>query len=113
MKLPDEPCFAVIFSAWLSDDSGGYAGMAEHMERLVAGQPGFLGMESARGADGFGITVSYWRSLEAIARWREHPEHRRAQALGKARWYRSYSIRVARVEPVRSGSGPGSSGAAG
>ena len=32
------------------------------MVELAATQPGFLGIDSTRGDDGFGITVSYWRS---------------------------------------------------
>jgi len=28
--------------------------------------PGYLGVESVRGDDGFGITVSYWSTEEAI-----------------------------------------------
>ena len=32
--------------------------------REDAPPPGFLGVESVRGADGLGITVSYWPSPE-------------------------------------------------
>ena len=55
-------------------------------------------MESARGADGFGITVSYWSSPEAIAAWKAHAEHLVAQEKGQRAWYEHYEIRVARVE---------------
>jgi heme-degrading monooxygenase HmoA len=72
--------------------------MAERMVQLAAEQPGYLGVESVRGADGFGITVSYWISLEAIARWRSHSEHRIAQEGGKSLWYQHYELRIARVE---------------
>ena len=41
--------------------------VGDRMVELATGQPGFLGVESARGPDGIGITVSYWSSLEAIA----------------------------------------------
>jgi heme-degrading monooxygenase HmoA len=71
----------VIFtSRRTADDDEGYAAMAEQMARLAAEQPGFLGIESARGSDGTGITVSYWVSLEAIHQWGRHAEHRVAQA---------------------------------
>lgn len=96
--LPDPPYYAVIFSARRTPDDQGYEAMAERMVELAAGQPGFLGVESARGADGFGITVSYWTAPEAIAAWRAHAEHRVAQETGKARWYEHYELRVARVE---------------
>ena len=76
----------------------GYERMAERMVELAARQPGFLGIESVRGADGFGITVSYWSSEEAIAAWKAHLEHKPAQEAGKRVWYADYHLRVAKVE---------------
>jgi heme-degrading monooxygenase HmoA len=73
------------------------------MVELAAQQPGYLGIESARGADGFGITVSYWESEEAIANWKANMEHRAAQDAGKGTWYAGYSIRIARVERAYGG----------
>jgi heme-degrading monooxygenase HmoA len=72
--------------------------MAERMLELVPQQPGFLGTESARGEDGFGITVSYWSSAEAMACWKANMEHVVAQEMGKAAWYEHYELRVAKVE---------------
>jgi len=72
--------------------------MAEKMVALASQQPGFLGIESARGQDGFGITVSYWASAEAITHWQTHIDHVAAQALGKAAWYNHYELRIAKVE---------------
>lgn len=72
--------------------------MSERMTELAAGQPGYLGVESARGTDGFGITVSYWASLEAIAAWKANAEHKIAQESGKTFWYEHYELRIARVE---------------
>ena len=68
------------------------------MVELAKQQPGYLGIESARGPDGVGITVSYWESEESIRRWHEQVEHREAQALGRARWYASFQLRICRVE---------------
>lgn len=39
---------------------------------LVAEQPGFLGVESAR--DSMGITVSYWQDLTSIRQWKAQAE---------------------------------------
>lgn len=94
-----ESCYAVIFSSQrTTSDADGYGDMAETMVRLASEQAGFLGIESARSADGFGITVSYWNSWEAIAIWRAHAEHVVAQRLGRERWYASYDLRIAKVE---------------
>ena len=72
--------------------------MAERMAMLAAQQPGFLGVETVRGADGFGITVSYWASEAAIAAWKANLEHKAAQEGGKRVWYADYQLRVAKVE---------------
>jgi heme-degrading monooxygenase HmoA len=89
----------VIFtSERTAEDPAGYAETADEMVALASRQPGFLGVETARGADGIGITVSYWESLEAIGEWRRHADHQAAQRVGRERWYRAYKLRVARVE---------------
>jgi heme-degrading monooxygenase HmoA len=49
--------------------------MADRMVELAGAQPGFLGIESVHGADGLGITVSYWASKEAILAWKRHADH--------------------------------------
>ena len=92
------PYWAVIFTSLRSAEAAGYGDTAERMVALAAEQPGYLGVESARGADGLGITVSYWASLEAIAAWRAHAEHRVARDTGRERWYLHYETRIARVE---------------
>ncbi|WP_024302338.1 antibiotic biosynthesis monooxygenase [Pseudogulbenkiania sp. MAI-1] len=97
-SLPLPPYWTVIFSSQRTDGDQGYAEMAERMMRLASVQPGFLGVESARDENGFGITVSYWDSVEAIAAWRHHAEHMVAQRLGREVWYQAFSLKVARVE---------------
>ena len=94
---PEPPYVAVIFSSHRKVGDEGYAAMSERMAELVAKQPGFLGVESARGADGFGITVSYWKDEASARAWKQVGEHLGAQALGKQRWYEAYAVRVATV----------------
>ena len=97
-QLPAPPYYAVIFTAQRTEGDQGYGDLAERMVHLAQDQPGFLGVESARGTDGFGITVSYWESPQAIAAWKAHAEHRIAQETGKQQWYADYQVRVAKVE---------------
>lgn len=98
-QTPSPPYFAVVFSSVRTqDDPAGYEETAQRMLELASTMPGFLGVESARGADGFGITISYWRSEEAIAHWQRHAEHLEAQRLGRERWYGRFELRVCRVE---------------
>ncbi len=97
-QTPEPPYYAVIFPSARTPGDNGYEDMANRMVELAKEQPGHLGIESARGADGFGITVSYWESLEAIAAWRRQAEHQAAQESGKRIWYSHYELRVAKVE---------------
>lgn len=94
---PEPPYYAVIFSA-LRDGERDYAATNALMMDLARRQPGFLGVESAGGDGRLGITVSYWASLEAIAAWKAQADHRLAQERGRTEWYRTYRLRVARVE---------------
>ncbi len=112
---PTPPYVAVIFSSQASGaDAQGYAAMAQRMGALAAEQPGYLAHESARGADGFGITVSYWRDDAAAQAWKRVAEHLEAQRLGRERWYSAYAVHVARVERayVRHGARGGAPGEA-
>lgn len=97
-SLPEPPYYAVIFTSQRTSVDQGYAEMADRMVELAAAQPGYLGMDSARGADGLGITVSYWRSPEDIAAWRRHAEHRAARDSGRSDWYAHYTLHVTKVE---------------
>lgn len=97
--MPEPPYFAVIFTSLRRDlPDDGYAETARRMEELAREQPGFLGIESARGAEGPGITVSYWLTLAHVAAWGRHAEHLLAQARGREEWYTWYALRVCRVE---------------
>ena len=102
-----EPHVAVIFaSVRLADgtlgsigsmDEAGYGEMADRMDALSREQPGYLGIDSARGADGLGITVSYWATEADAVAWKQVADHLGAQRLGRERWYREYTTRVATV----------------
>lgn len=97
-STPEPPYVAVIFSSQRTEGDQGYAAMAGRMVELARAQPGFLGVESARDAEGFGITVSYWKDEASVAAWKAHAEHAVAQRLGRDRWYGAFRLRVCRVE---------------
>lgn len=102
-KTPPPPYYAVIFTSRRTAVDEGYDAVSDRMLELARQQPGFLGVESARGADGLGITVSYWESEESIAAWKANAEHRIAQSNGRGKWYEHFETRVARVERARQG----------
>lgn len=97
-NLPDPPYYVVVFSSLKSTNDTGYSTIAKRMEELAKAAPGFLGVESARRADGFGITAAYFDSLESITAWKNNAEHRIAQEIGKEKWYEHYEVRIAKVE---------------
>lgn len=97
-QTPKPPYYAVIFTSLRTDGDRGYGHMAERMVELAAQQPGFLGVESVRGGDGLGITVSYWESEASIVAWKAQAEHQVAQETGKRVWYADYQLRIAKVE---------------
>lgn len=102
-NTPDPPYYAVIFTSQRREGDDGYAAMAEAMGNLALRQPGCLGYESARGADGLGITVAYFTDEAAIRAWKANADHLAAQKLGKERWYEHYALRVAKVERAYAG----------
>lgn len=101
---PPPPYYLVVFASRRAEGSGdGYAELAQRMVELARSQPGFLGIESARGEDGFGITVSYWQSEADIARWKANAEHAQAQRRGNRELYTEFAVRIARVERAYTG----------
>lgn len=90
------PYYAVIFTTLLTDNLEDYLETAERMEILAKEQEGYLGIESARNE--VGITISYWKDLDAITRWKHHIEHSEARERGRAQWYQQYQLRICKVE---------------
>jgi heme-degrading monooxygenase HmoA len=97
-RTPPPPDVAVIFTSQRQGEDEGYGVTADRMVELAAQQPGFLGVERARDAEGLGITVSYWLDEASVRAWKVNVEHADARQQGRERWYERYALRVARVE---------------
>jgi len=95
-QTPQPPYYAVIFTSVRTEGDYGYAEMAVRMVELASQQDGFLGVESARNE--IGITVSYWRDLESIRKWKDDTEHAFARGKGRKEWYEAFKVRIAKVE---------------
>ncbi|MBY8913585.1 antibiotic biosynthesis monooxygenase [Bacillus sp. YC2] len=100
-NTPEPPYYAVIFSSIKGKYDEEYENTAERMMLLASGQPGFLGVESVREENGCGITVSYWDSMDAIKRWKDHNDHQAAKQKGRSTWYESYAVRITKAESQR------------
>lgn len=79
-------------------EAANYAMTAQKIHELAQQQDGYLGDDSARGRDGLGITVSYWKSEEDIQNWKRNLDHVAAQTAGQQKWYADYHIHIARVD---------------
>ena len=96
-NTPQPPYYAAIFSSTHTGNHEGYAEDPETILNLAKQQPGFLGIEAA-GDDDLSIAVSYWDSDESIQAFKQLAEHLVIQQRGRESYYRSYKVRVARVE---------------
>jgi len=95
-NTPPPPYYAVIFTSVRTDVDINYASIAEQMVKLAKQQEGFLGVESARNE--IGITVSYWKDLDSIKKWKQQTDHVMAQQMGRTHFYASYKTRICLVE---------------
>ncbi len=91
----------VVFRITLRPDvpTEEYEQTGARMVELVSSMPGFLGMDYAEVERGELLIVRF-ESHEALAAWRNHPEHREAQARGRERFFEHYRIEV--CDEVRS-----------
>lgn len=100
MKNFETPYYMVFFSIEMSDDLDNFEETYLKMDELVAQQEGYLGDDEIKDTDGKTISICYWKNLDAIKAWRGHLEHQIAIKLGKEKWFKSYQIRIAKVEYV-------------
>ncbi len=98
-STPRPPYYAVITTAELSTRYDGDAHVRLGTELYAQAHEigGFLGLE-AFFEGSTSVAISYWASLEAIERWRNHALHLRAKGLGKSAWFGPCITRVARVD---------------
>lgn len=91
--------YAVIFRATIQKVDAEYSSTAQVLRKAALEEFGCLDFVSVtEGAQE--IAVSYWLSLEHIARWKAHLAHQHAQQKGREKWYASYQVGV--TEVVRS-----------
>ena len=76
-----------------------YERWAARMLALASAMPGFVAIKSFAAEDGERVSIVEFDSEAAHTAWREHPEHREAQRLGRERFYAEFRIQV--CTPVR------------
>ena len=71
-----------------------YNTTAGRMLKIVNAMPGFISFREYKGHNGELLGITEWVSAEALAAWRENPEHRKAQERGRQAFYAEYEISV-------------------
>jgi heme-degrading monooxygenase HmoA len=75
-------------------DEPEYGQRAGKLFEIVSAMPGFRGIRSYAAEDGEQLSLIEFDSLDSLAAWRDHPEHRVAQQLGKDRYYAEYHLQI-------------------
>ena len=73
--------------------------LAKQMLELAESMPGFISYKVYSAEDGERCSIIEFESAEQLRAWREHPQHRKAQATGRDRFYAEYTLHV--CDPVR------------
>lgn len=71
------------------------AGLRSELEQI----DGFISVErfASLSEEGKILSLSFWRDEAAIESWRQHVDHRRAQAKGRGEVFEDYRLRVAAI----------------
>lgn len=102
VKSPEPPFYAVTFSSILKKtDLKEYYDSLDEIFKLAQKVEGFIGEESIRDGEK-GITISYWKDLESINKWRYNKNHQNIKKKGIKFWYHQYEMRIAKVDRVTS-----------
>ncbi|MBK8908141.1 MAG: antibiotic biosynthesis monooxygenase [Rhodospirillales bacterium] len=89
----------IVFRTRMRDDADltEVETVGARMYELAANMPGFVSYKEFAAADGESLAFVEFRSLETLAAWRDHPEHREAQERGREAYFTSYHIQVCEI----------------
>src|SRR5690606_6600999 len=94
----EQGMIAVIFEVEPAEGrETAYLDNAAELRPLLDGIEGFVSVERFRSLTNPGkvLSLSFFESEDAIARWRNMAEHRRAQTMGRGGVFRDYRLRIA------------------
>ena len=97
-NTPKPPNVSAVFISIRTDVKEGYDEMNNLTFKELESIEGYLGCETFRDENGFGVNVSYWKDANALKNWKENTLHKKAQVLGKEQWYKNYKLRICSVE---------------
>ena len=92
---------AVIFEVWPErGHEQDYFDTAQDLKPLLESLPGFISVERFRSISDPEkiLSLSFFEDESALLIWRNTTEHRKAQALGRNRYFHDYRLRIATVQ---------------
>lgn len=99
MTARTEPAYVIVFRSRLRPGvEAEYGARAEAVYQLAEKMPGMMSAQDFVAEDGERVSIIEFDSAEHLAAWREHPEHRKAQAEGREKFYTTYAIQICTVE---------------
>jgi heme-degrading monooxygenase HmoA len=88
--------YAVIFKATVAELDDEYLRTAQRLKTLAFDKYGCQDFVSVTEGNEE-IAISYWEAEQQIRDWKNDPEHRLAQRMGRDKWYRSFSVETCEV----------------
>jgi heme-degrading monooxygenase HmoA len=91
---------AIIFEVQPAEGAqDAYLDHAARLRPVLEKMDGFISIERFQSltTPGKPLSLSFWRDEAAVAGWRNHPEHRLAQAAGRGGLFADYRLRVVSV----------------
>lgn len=70
------------------------AQIGARMYEIASSMPGYMSYKDFTAEDGENVSIVEFESLEALAAWREHPEHKIAQQQGRDEFFSEYHVQV-------------------
>lgn len=87
---------AVIFKATIAEFDDEYFRTAERLKDLAFKKYGCQDFVSLTEGNEE-IAISYWQSMQQIRDWKNDPEHRRAQKMGRDKWYKAFKVEICEI----------------
>lgn len=94
---------AMIFEFWFDPNAPEiyeeYLDTSTELRTHLAEVDGFGGVErfESTSEPGKFVAIGFFADEGAVSEWRNRPEHRRVQALGRSRFFTNYRLRMAQV----------------
>jgi heme-degrading monooxygenase HmoA len=86
----------VVFRSRLKPDANQeeIGRLGQRMFEIASSMPGYVSYKDFSASDGENVSIVEFDSLEALADWRDHPEHKVVQERGRQDFFHEYVVQV-------------------